>query len=228
VTAARHRSLLERLVAGLRHRLRAARFRGSHAYWEARYAEGGNSGVGSYGKFAAFKADVLNRFVLEHAVRDVIEFGCGDGGQLARAKYLRYVGFDVSETAVRLCQEKFSDDATRSFKLLRDYAGERAELTLSLDVIYHLVEDAVFDDYMRRLFNASTRYVAIYASNSATVDGDSSPHVRHRVFTDWVAAQLPDWRLVSRVPNAYPYRGDYREGSFADFYIFEKVSAADA
>ena len=44
------------------HRSKAA-FEGSAGYWEERYAAGGDSGRGSYGKDAAFKADVLNRFV---------------------------------------------------------------------------------------------------------------------------------------------------------------------
>jgi len=32
----------------------------SNKYWEERYAKGGNSGKGSYGKSAIFKADVIN------------------------------------------------------------------------------------------------------------------------------------------------------------------------
>jgi hypothetical protein len=36
-------------------------FRDSVSYWETRYASGGNSGLGSYSKFAHFKADVLNQ-----------------------------------------------------------------------------------------------------------------------------------------------------------------------
>jgi hypothetical protein len=43
--------------------------------------------VGSYGKFAAFKAEVLNAFVQEMRVDTVIEFGCGDGNQLTLARY---------------------------------------------------------------------------------------------------------------------------------------------
>ena len=38
-------------------------FAGSAAYWEERYRRGGNSGAGSYGKLAEFKAEVINDFV---------------------------------------------------------------------------------------------------------------------------------------------------------------------
>ena len=58
-------------------------FAGSVAYWEQRYREGGCSGAGSYGKFGRFKAQVLNQFVVEHGIRTVMEFGCGDGNQLS-------------------------------------------------------------------------------------------------------------------------------------------------
>ena len=79
---------------------RPRHFPGSAAYWESRYAKGGSSGVGSYGRFAEFKAEVLNRFVATHSVQSVIEFGCGDGNQLALASYPWYLGYDVSATAV--------------------------------------------------------------------------------------------------------------------------------
>ena len=37
-------------------------------YWEARYAAGGNSGKGSGGVFAEFKAEIVNTFVREHDI----------------------------------------------------------------------------------------------------------------------------------------------------------------
>src|SRR5690625_7083258 len=70
----------------------------SQEYWEQRYASGVHSGAGSYKKFAQFKADTLNRFVSEHGIRTVTEFGCGDGNQLLLAQYPQYLGIDVSPT----------------------------------------------------------------------------------------------------------------------------------
>ena len=99
-------------------------FPGSEKYWETRYAAGGNSGVGSYDKFAEFKADTINRFVVDRQIQSVIEFGCGDGNQLKLATYPRYIGFDVSETIISSCQDCFADDDCKTFKLMRDYDGE--------------------------------------------------------------------------------------------------------
>ncbi len=197
-------------------------FPGSIRYWENRYAEGGDSGVGSYGKFSIFKSEVLNDFVDKYNVQSVIEFGCGDGNQLKLAKYPKYLGLDVSGTAISHCKRIFLNDESKSFMKVEDYRNEAADLTLSLDVIYHLVEDEVFEDYINGLFAASKRFVIIYASNTNDNTGYEGAHIIHRKFTDWIECRLTDWALYKHIPNRYPYKGDYREGSFADFYIFKK------
>ena len=207
--------------------LAPASFPGSAAYWERRYSAGGTSGAGSYGRLGRFKADTINRFVATHGVRTVIEFGCGDGNQLALASYPQYVGFDVSAAAVAQCRERFAADPAKSFALADDYAGEKADLALSIDVIYHLVEDDVFDAYMRRIFDAAIRYVIVYSSDTGVNRRDEALHVRHRNFTAWVGTHRPDWALIARTPNPYGYRGDPRTGSFCDFFVYERVHNAD-
>lgn len=202
---------------------RLRRFEGSAQYWDNRYARGGASGAGSIGKFAAFKADVLNGFVQRHGVQSVIEFGSGDGSQLSIASYPHYLGFDVSSEAINLCRERFKGDDSKVFLALADYAGQRADLTLSLDVIYHLVEDEVFEGHMRLLFDASQRWVIVYASNHDDTDRAEAAHVRHRRFTRWVEINRPGWVLRETIPNRYPFTGDFRLGSFSDFFIFERA-----
>ncbi len=198
-------------------------FADSTSYWLKRYDKGGKSGWGSYGKFARFKAEVINGFVQERGIRTVIEYGCGDGNQLQLGVYGQYLGFDISPTAIEMCQARFAADPSKAFRLMDDYHGETAELTLSLDVIFHLVEDEVYEPYMQRLFASSTRYVAVYSSNTDTQVEMQSPHVRHRRFTDWVAAHAPAWNLIRHVPNPYPdMSGDPSQGTFADFYIYAK------
>ena len=204
------------------------RFPGSARYWDERYRSGGNSGAGSYGRLARFKAEVLNGFVAHRNVQSVIEFGCGDGAQLALAMYPKYIGLDVSTIAIRLCIAKYSRDNSKSFF---HYDGEcfddkngifRAELGLSLDVIYHLVEDRVFESYMHNLFAAASRFVIIYSSNFDEVIPNT--HMRHRKFTDYVAAQSPEYSLIDRVKQRYPIgiHGE-QEGSFSDFYIYGRM-----
>lgn len=196
----------------------------SDLYWEKRYQFGGTSGVGSYGKFAEFKAEFINQFVLDHQIESVIELGCGDGNQLRLANYPNYIGFDVSEKAILLCREKFCNDETKKFCLITEYNNEKAELVLSLDVIYHLVEEETFASHMKMLFHAATRYVIIYSSNFDDNNGNDGQHIKHRKFTNWIAVNCPNWKMIDHIPNKYPFQGDYREGSFADFFIFSKVS----
>ncbi len=123
-------------------------FERSDQYWEDRYRLGGNSGSGSYGRLAEFKADFINEFVLEHNINSIVEFGCGDGAQLELARYKNYIGFDVAQRSVDLCREKFSDSSSFSFHLVGGNEFEKLEcrdLALSLDVIYHLIEDDVYE-----------------------------------------------------------------------------------
>jgi SAM-dependent methyltransferase len=208
---------------GAAYRLISGPFPGSQDYWVKRYEKGGNSGPGSYSELAKFKARVLNAFVAEHAVKSVMEFGCGDGNQLSIAEYPSYVGFDVSPVAVQRCRERFSSDKTKRFALVSDYAGETAELTMSLDVIYHLVEDAVYEAHLRSVFGASTRFVAIFSSNRDAPDDAGMPHVRHRKFTDFVARELPEWKLFKNEPPPQAYSGDIHSSTLAEFFIFKKA-----
>ena len=194
----------------------------SAQYWRERYRKGGNSGAGSYGRLAEFKAEVINAFVHERKITDVIEFGCGDGAQLMLATYPNYVGFDVSDESVELCRAKFLHDATKKFQNAANWSYEAAGLVLSLDVIFHLIEDDVFHDYMRRLFFSSKRYVIIYSSNYD--GGQIAAHVKHRAFSDWIDVYQADFKLIRHVPNRWPLIEDAQNESFADFFIFERVA----
>jgi hypothetical protein len=196
-------------------------FRGSGDYWQQRYARGGDSGAGSYGSTAAFKAETINAFVAREKIQSVVEFGCGDGNQLTLAHYPRYQGFDVSEAAVARCREQFAADASKSFDLMSQYRGQQAELALSLDVLYHLVEDATFEAYLRTLFGAATRHVMIYSTNSDRNPWYRHPHVRHRHFSRWIARHLPAWQLVETVPARQPADA---ERLTTDFYIYRPAS----
>jgi len=199
-----------------------AGFRGSAPYWERNYSRGGTSGPGSYGLLADGKAAFLNAFVRQRGVRSVIEFGCGDGNQLSLASYPRYVGLDVCPSAIEMCKRRFADDPAKSFfrydgACFVDRAGLfAADLAISLDVIYHLTEDRVFETYLAHLFAAAGRFVVVYSTNDELPG--TAPHVRHRRFTTWVDAHCPGWRLRLRAPG--PDTGPAR----ADFFVYERIT----
>jgi hypothetical protein len=199
-------------------------FCGSEEYWVARYASGGNSGSGSYNELSEFKAEIINGFVTENSIASVIEYGCGDGNQLRLAMYPIYIGYDVSLDAVTVCRRIFGDDRTKVFKLMKDHASECAQLALSLDVIFHLVEDHVYVSYMERLFNSASSYVIIYSSDQDSRPDGKAGHVKHRKFTDWIKNNRPEWILHRYIPNRYPFVGDEEKESFSNFYIYKKVT----
>ncbi len=205
------------------------KFKGSAAYWEERYQQKGNSGGGSYTHLAEHKADVINCFVKQEQIQTVTEFGCGDGNQLTLASYPFYTGLDVSPTAVKICQEKFGNDTTKQFFVfdgsdVSQLKAYTADLTMSLDVLYHLVEKEVFESYLLNLFSCSRKYVLIYASDFDQVEDPLYRHENRRKFTGFIAQHIPGWELKEVIKNKYPTSQHGDKGSLSDFYIYRKTA----
>lgn len=212
-------SVVSRLLSVFR-RKKKIDFTTSGDYWEQRYAQEGSSGAGSRGPLAEFKRDVLNGILAKYGIESAIEFGCGDGHQLGMIDYPKYQGFDVSASVVDRCREQYQSDSTKSFGVIGDHSDHTADLGLSLDVIYHLVEDNVFDNHMSSVFSSAERYVVVYSTdNELPADAPQPDHIRHRRFTDWIREHASDWQQIDRIPNAV-------EGYSADFFVFEKQSQA--
>jgi hypothetical protein len=192
-------------------------------YWDARYTAGGTSGDGSYGRLAVHKAEVINRLISEHGLASGIEFGCGDGAQLGMLRFPRYTGLDVAASAVQRCGERYRDDNTKAFFLYDSLAFYDApgvfahDASLSLDVVYHITDDVVYDRYMQQVCDAATRLVILYATDE---DRYETTHVRHRLVSQWVARQRPALKLLERIKNPYPGTGE--QESDADFLIYGK------
>lgn len=204
------------------------KFKGSAEYWDDRYKAQGNSGTGSYDHLAQFKADIINPFVAKNGIDTVMEFGCGDGNQLKLAKYPNYIGLDVSPTAVQMCHKIFKDDKTKSFLLYNSSAFFdnhnilNTDLTMSLDVLYHLVEKEIFEKYLRDLFNASKRYVIIYATDYDQKEEPIYQHENRRSFTKFVAKEFPNFKLIDQIKNKYEHVKKGEIGSDCDFFIYER------
>lgn len=198
----------------------------SAQYWETRYSQGRTSGSGSYGRLAQYKADFLNKLIEEKQVKSVLDMGCGDGNQLSMLRDVPYVGADVSISVLEKNRERFAGRPNTKFVHVDDLAvTDRFDLTMSNDVIYHLVEDDIFKRYMRSLFRHSRRYVAIYASNK--VSPVRASHIKHRKFTSFVAKKLKNWTLVQNEPNPFPWDPENKnETSFANFHVFASLREA--
>jgi hypothetical protein len=88
----------------------------------------------------------------------------------------------------------------------------KADLCMSLDVTYHIIEDEYFELYMKNLFELSNRYVLIYSINSND-NKNSQPHVKHRQFLDWISKNKPNFKIIDTKK--------LEEELLVSFYLFE-------
>jgi hypothetical protein len=173
-------------------------------YWNSRYLNGGNSGKGSYAEEANYKAKLINQFIKQFEIATIQEHGCGDGNNLSLYEgFMHYNGYDVSKTAVEICKKKFPNTSRYWFTNDITEVNVDADMVLSLDVLYHLVNDDDYYDYLHQIFNDKHKYVVIYATNHENNIGNSQ-HVRHRNFISDLQSMIcfSNYRLHS-VYNGY-------------------------
>jgi len=166
--------------------------------WENRYAAGRDSGAGSRGGYARAKADYVNALIEREQIQSVIDWGCGDGGQLGLLSVpARYIGVDISRTALGRCRALFPKRRFILYDPLQAGALPRfrADLALSMDVVFHLVDNHDFRTYLWLLFRSARQFVLIYSSN---VDGRHRRHVRHRLWTPYARSHFPAWELIDQ------------------------------
>jgi len=198
----------------------------SGMFWNEHYKKGGNSGTGSYNRLAEFKAEVVNSFIKEKNIKTVIEFGCGDGNQLSLINYEKYTGVDVSDYIVEKNREKYAGDMAKEFYHTlterEHYINQKYDMAISMDVIFHLLEDEVFEAYMEDLFAVAEKYVVIYSSNHE--EYTRWVEYRHRKFMAYIQKNIEEWKVACFIPNKYPYViGEEENTSASDFYIFKKT-----
>ena len=187
-------------------------------YWIDRYEKGQTSGNGSYGFLADYKSDFINNYIVENNIKSLVEYGCGDGNQLNLIKCDKVFGLDVSKKAIEKCQLLMPD---RKFICLSDenFIDEKTDLLLSLDVIYHLIEDSIYEKYIENIVNHGSEHLIIYSANYEDSTEAFAQHVKPRKFTE--DKKLTErYELKTFVKNKYPSK-NHKKGSFSDWYIFK-------
>jgi len=210
----------------------------STEYWENRYKQHKTSGYGSYNNLAIFKANIINSFIEKHTneITTIIDHGVGDGNQLKLLNInpcdKNYIGIDVSPTIINKCRLMFADEPSKLFMLADDIVYDAsiqrynitADLVISCDVLYHLIEDHIYEQYISQLFNMSTKYVIIYAKNANV---NHTQHVKFRKFTQYISTNMLLWKLIEHIPNKYPQHvlgKNNSKTSPSDFYIYKYTS----
>ncbi|MFT6288657.1 MAG: hypothetical protein ACJA09_003421 [Alcanivorax sp.] len=83
-------------------------------------------------------------------------------------------------------------DCSKKFRSLGAYREEKAGLTISFDVIYHLSEYSVYFSYMDTIFDSSSKFIIMFSSHS-----DSKKFGNHQ-----------------------PIKNDNEHSTCSEFYIF--------
>jgi ubiquinone/menaquinone biosynthesis C-methylase UbiE len=191
----------------------------SNIYWENRYSNGYTSGKGSYGELAIYKAKIINNFIKKNNIKNLIDYGVGDGNQLSLLQCENITGLDVSPTVINKLKQKYSKDNSKQFYECDKFnLREKYELILSCDVLYHLINFDIWEKYLLNLFTFSKKYVIIYSSDENI---DYGNHHRSRKFTEYVKQQFPNWKLTNKIINKF---NDARsiEYSLSNYYFYEK------
>lgn len=153
-------------------------------YWDHRYRTKRGSGPGSRRSAAAAKARFINNLMARYSVQSMIDWGCGDGVVAAKFYVPHYIGLDVSPIALviaqRNCYQKTEQGYDWSWLYYDGFNAPPicADLALSLDVIFHLIDDDMYRRHMELLFG-SAPLVCIHSSNK---DEAGHRHVLHRAF----------------------------------------------
>lgn len=186
----------------------------STSYWESRYANGGNSGKGSYDNVANYKAKIINDFIEKNNIKNLIDYGVGDGNQLSFFKCENIIGLDVSPTIIRKLKFIYCNDNTKQFYLVNNFdTTNKSTLVISCEVLFHLINIDIWKKYIANLFAYSKKYVIIFA---ADYDKDFGHHCLCRKFTDYIKLNYPNWSLKNTIKRD--------DGCLGDFYIFEKIN----
>jgi len=152
-------------------------------YWDERYKKGQNSGSGSYGSNADFKADIIDQVIKEYEVETLLDFGCGDGNQISLIKsQVDYCGYDVSETTIQNCETKFKGDERKQFHVFDPmiYNPTPAfDMTMCLDCLFHVTIEEEWLKTIDCICKCSEKVVLI-VTNTEEIRGEYFPHVNFK------------------------------------------------
>jgi predicted O-methyltransferase YrrM len=161
-------------------------------YWERRYGDGGTSGAGSRGQEAIQKVQDVQAVIDRFGAKRILDLGCGDGFIAEQLKVESYTGFDPAPSALKLCRDAMPG---RTFKheMPETLYAPGYDLTMSLDVMFHLVDDEDYGHHLGMLLGFTKERALVYATNH---EERGAAHVRHRRWTadiplGWDVTELP-------------------------------------
>ena len=133
-------------------------------YWDNWYKKGGTSGQGSEGELQIYKINYINNILNKFDCKNVFDFGCGDG-TLAKGIKSKYNGIDISNEAIEKCkkvcpQHQFNQGHFEE-QNIKGY-----DCVMCIDVLYHIMEDGVFEKTLENIFNSEAKIIILYTIQS--------------------------------------------------------------
>lgn len=148
----------------------------------------------------------------------VLDAGCGIGFFAARLHRLgfRVEGLDFSPQAITVAREQGPPEIVFHVDNLDTFAPlERYDAVLCLDVLFHIVDDVVWQRAVHNLqslvCDAGFFIVQEELSNSPIPQvNDGKTHVRRRVLSDYTEA-LPGWQVLHHETYSLPQQGTSKD-----------------
>jgi 2-polyprenyl-3-methyl-5-hydroxy-6-metoxy-1,4-benzoquinol methylase len=129
-----------------------------HAYWDSWYRSGGSSGEGSVGAARQWKWSII----LKHSTpNSVIDYGCGDLSFWEGKDCQDYLGIDISENIIVRNQAKRPNWRFITIDRVEEIR-QKKPMVFCLDVLFHVMSDALFDKTLEYLCKLSSQYIFIY------------------------------------------------------------------
>lgn len=131
-------------------------------YWDVRHSNGRTSGNGSIGCLRDFKWEKIEEHVGK--VNDVIDVGCGDLSFWDGRDCDNYVGIDCSEVVIQkniVKRPKWNFITSRSDNTMVSMLC-KADVVFCFDMLFHIMEDDVYENTIENLTRFSKKHVFIY------------------------------------------------------------------
>jgi hypothetical protein len=154
----------------------------SREYWDRRWRYGPPC-PGSNGAEAVAKAEWVNAVVRDLDVKTMVDGGCGDGSQALMFDVPVYLGVEVAESAYRFAARRLRACPNRAVVLAAPgtQLSVRADLSASLDVVFHLVDEYEYEEWLGNVFGSGRRFVAVHGTN---YESEPEAHMRHHAIVD--------------------------------------------
>jgi len=205
----------QELITEFNNKMNSMEDKFSEQYWERRYKSGGNSGGGSYGNGLVNKVELITDLMEKYDIKSIADVGCGDCTIVPKLPHLEsYVGYDISSTIIDRHNSKNTNPSYK-YKLISELESLGLDLSLSLEVIFHQVNDEEYIEYMDNLVKTDSFYILILTMNDSILDTHhvKAAHIKYRDVVNKMS-QYPNYELIGTFPFTV---------TTSSYYLYKKL-----